>query len=1477
MSRALDFEIRYGDADELDNYDPMSDVYNNQEYIGGIQNLIFQKPQFDTDLDRTKLVDEGTDRDSITPYVSDFNIANDTYATAPTTNLPAIEYAASYEVEEYTVLVDIFWEDPVNPTSADYVANIINLPTNKKLRVATEKNTFNKELIWNYPKNSGGNFAIRWNGIFSGVWYTIAVTQSGSYDCKLYAEPKGTTLATPVDSGTGALASYGPQSDIIIGRDDLGRNPARNFRGQEANLRYYNRALSLDELNRARKGEILGDEVNFWPCNQGEGDVMPDIGSSRTNATLTTTGSGFNKQDASAIQLNNFYPFLLADGTTHYEDTAGANLYDVNTRVPALYDNVTSAAYDSGGAAVATNRKRGRFNSYRLNNESAYIDTHTYLTPASGSIAGAAVANSYGTATWTVSGNNLACTASGSCNGVELDNGYLYTFNEGIYGNGSDVVYDVSGSGIHLDINGMATTDIWQQATGETNLGYDWLSIHGGCRFTNGTSAEDIFVPNVVDTDNVTTDSLLPSGYALSSHQTAGKYVRTGSEWLLASGWDVPLNGFSPYRTELDTHVMGTTPMTTASGHYLREQSTLFNRLVLYPANLSEAQNTRLDFDAGNIDSIVALTFKVSDINTLAQLNSSYSKSFKLPATQRNNDIFDYIYDPNSSDFSTIKDQKDTEIRSNGVEILRGKGQVKKVFKKDIATNYEMVVQGDNYNIYTSLDDIAVSGLDLGNFTINQTNVAATWDYTAASGNALFAPIDYGKWNDNAIDLDYLRPSYFVKNILTKGFAEAGFGYESDWLDSDYVGTLAIPFNDEWKLTDASYATASGQTLFTAVSGGLNISAGGVDTAQYFNIAEQTSNPNYSATQSTFNAPIACKMKFDFDFEADYGSALVTYGVALLKFGIEINGTPVREIKSYSESNGEQHSVSTGWIVIQSGDVVKPYVKTAYDVTLNDVTLQSSLSYDIVHGTTIALADYVPKQQNGLSVFDILKGLAESYNLLFYYDPFKRLLKFEPFGSFYSGELNWSSKWNQKREAQNKFLANKLSQEILHQYKEDKNDYYEQEYFKMNEISEPYGSYLHELPRNYKKGRQTIANSIFAATVDRVYAEIGVSIPSIVLNTNDATQDSTGDSGNRSVIRLLSYRGKDAGGAFTLSVKQNGTYTTTNYAYFPRLAFRPATGETWQSLAFDSVGDNNGLFQNNFEPKYRCVQSGITAIYYLNLTERDIAIKPLNKKIYLDSAWWYINQIIDFNPLNDEPTQVELLKIVNYTFTIKKNKSKWVGIVRGDNPTRIPAKPNNDLPTTINGTVASGISSTDDDDAGIGKGTNIEMPEGSNSSAMGVGLKTDYHDQFLVGTFNNPNEDALFQVGGGTHTDGRRNAFEVTRESDGFGAFVNTGRVLTDQYHYTTSGVKQSSRKMFNASGATAGDGTTTIYPTHDNTISGINIFSEITSIKVTPIDASTAYVGWITSYTTSGVSLKVADTSGTGAAVDYLIQIEGN
>ena len=204
-------------------------------------------------------------------------------------------------------------------------------------------------------------------------------------------------------------------------------------------------------------------------------------------------------------------------------------------------------------------------------------------------------------------------------------------------------------------------------------------------------------------------------------------------------------------------------------------------------------------------------------------------------------------------------------------------------------------------------------------------------------------------------------------------------------------------------------------------------------------------------------------------------------------------------------------------------------------------------------------------------------------------------------------------------------------------------------------------------------------------------------------------------------------------------------------------------------------------------------------------------------------------------------------------------------------------KPNNDLPTNRGGRdfTQSGVTSTEDDEVGTTMGEDNEFGANLNSFGFGKGLQSFDPNQFIVGTYNNPTEDAIFQVGGGTHPSGRLNALSIERGDDGYAGYVNNGRILTDQFHYTTSGVKRSSRKTFTASGTTAGDGTITVYPTHDNTASGIAIFNEITFATAVIVDSSPSgsRTVFITSLTVSGVSFEV-HSSGT---YDLLIKIEGN
>ena len=184
-----------------------------------------------------------------------------------------------------------------------------------------------------------------------------------------------------------------------------------------------------------------------------------------------------------------------------------------------------------------------------------------------------------------------------------------------------------------------------------------------------------------------------------------------------------------------------------------------------------EYNGQQIDFEQ-SITGQIALTYRVADIYTLNQINSSYSKSFDIPSTRNNDTIFDNITNPNNENFSSLKEPQDCILKANGLEIMRGKAIVKSGNKRTINTGYQMSLLGDNYEAYNILENIQVSGLNLGTFTLTKGAVETSWNYTSASGNATFAPIDFGNLNLNSFALTDLVPSFFIRNLLISGFQQ---------------------------------------------------------------------------------------------------------------------------------------------------------------------------------------------------------------------------------------------------------------------------------------------------------------------------------------------------------------------------------------------------------------------------------------------------------------------------------------------------------------------------------------------------------------------------------------------------------------------------------------------------------------------------------------------------------------------------------
>ena len=93
---------------------------------------------------------------------------------------------------------------------------------------------------------------------------------------------------------------------------------------------------------------------------------------------------------------------------------------------------------------------------------------------------------------------------------------------------------------------------------------------------------------------------------------------------------------------------------------------------------------------------------------------------------------------------------------------------------------------------------------------------------------------------------------------------------------------------------------------------------------------------------------------------------------------------------------------------------------------------------------------------------------------------------------------------------------------------------------------------------------------------------------------------------------------------------------------------------TVSSRAFDCSVANNwdgpteplkGLFQNYYQEMIEMAKdNGRVRTVYIDLKISDIVNLDFRKLVYMDGTYWRINKIIDYQPNNNHPTQVELVQ-----------------------------------------------------------------------------------------------------------------------------------------------------------------------------------------------------------------------------------------
>ena len=187
----------------------------------------------------------------------------------------------------------------------------------------------------------------------------------------------------------------------------------------------------------------------------------------------------------------------------------------------------------------------------------------------------------------------------------------------------------------------------------------------------------------------------------------------------------------------------------------------------------------------------LALTFTIADIKDINARKGSFSKTFKIPATKKNNRLYKSIYKANTYSENNLLNKKNCRILINNLYSIHGLLELTSVGSSDKPQYYTCVFFGNNItwasfigeNLLKDLGTDGdgwdnIKGTDTGkDLKVNKTGITSTW----VQDNAIYKD---GNQTTNNIPVVYPIVSY-------GDFNPSGEGQTIQLLNSSYEETGA--------------------------------------------------------------------------------------------------------------------------------------------------------------------------------------------------------------------------------------------------------------------------------------------------------------------------------------------------------------------------------------------------------------------------------------------------------------------------------------------------------------------------------------------------------------------------------------------------------------------------------------------------------------------------------------------------------------
>ena len=698
-------------------------------------------------------------------------------------------------------------------------------------------------------------------------------------------------------------------------------------------------------------------------------------------------------------------------------------------------------------------------------------------------------------------------------------------------------------------------------------------------------------------------------------------------------------------------------------------------------------------------DEDIPLSLSVDDFKNVAEQVQSYSKAFNLPATKRNNRIFDQIFEiTRSYDGVIFNPYRRTQcvLKQDGFILFEGFLRMLDVTDKVGEISYNVNLYSEVIAIADILQDRTFRDLDFTELShiYDKTNIKRSWNdignsivYTNPSTSGFrdayttlrYPFVDWNRqWtlaptastsatpgNPKLASLEQVfRPFINIKYIIDRIFEATDFTYESSFFnEADFLklymdfnwGSANIPSSTNVNTFNAQWAKQISGVTNPSVNAGTSFT-----NLVLFNTSNSTVPPNYNLSTNIITATSdgeQYSISGAYRIENTSAGATQTVDCQWIHNSLVV----AQDTLTISPSSFQDFNFTFN-VILASGDTLQAQFKRSNPSSSSTVRMFESgltpTSNVFFNVNTLAVTNdiFLQTLRGETGQWDFLKGLITMFNLVTLPDEDNpNNIKIEPYADVFitpattTPPLNWTEKIDVSQMKLTPLID--LNRKTMFKFVEDDDDSAFNQY--KNQVGgHLYGSQLFNASNEFNilDGEEEIIAEPFAATVVKPLAD---NFPQFITPAIYAMNDDGTSEGFENSPRIMYNNGIKPTGASYFIPAQNGlsSENQTNFLQFSHLSSIPSNSSDLDfhfgiCQLFPGVGapTTQNLFNLYWLPYLGELYNPDTRIMTIkvNLSPADINTFKFNDTVFIKNRVFRVNKI-DYKP--NDLAKVEFILI----------------------------------------------------------------------------------------------------------------------------------------------------------------------------------------------------------------------------------------